>query len=117
MLLEEIRQRWIDNDVPAQHPVIRFKGESISLEDIFQASRNVAFSIPSGSVVAHIGDFTPEDIHHLIHVWTSRAWSAVVIWRKTSSSRPRSTASSCTSQPLSLARFEMVKNSALPAWG
>ena len=68
MLLDEIRQRWIENGVPVKHPVIRFKGESVSLDDIFQASHDVAFSIPSGSVVAHIGDFTPADIAILLQL-------------------------------------------------
>ena len=68
MLLEEIRQRWEDAGVPTDQPIIRSGGSITSLDDILGADSSVVDSIAPGSVVAHVGEFTPRDIGVLLRL-------------------------------------------------
>ena len=68
MLLEEIRERWASTGVPTDSAVMRQGTTTISLDDIAQAIPESVNSIPEGSVVAHVGDFTPADIATLLRL-------------------------------------------------
>jgi hypothetical protein len=67
MLLDEIKQRWSDIGEPHDKPLLRSMGRDVSLDDISQASGSSPVdSVPPGSTVALIGDFTPLDIVTLL---------------------------------------------------
>jgi len=69
MLLEEIKQRWSEIGEPSNKPILRSSGRDFSLDDIVEASRSgTAGSVPPGSVVALIGDFTPLAIVTLLQL-------------------------------------------------
>ena len=69
MLLDEIRQRWSDIGEDPSKPIVRSMGRDFSLADIAEAGRNSpADSVPAGSVVALVGDFTPLDIVTLLRL-------------------------------------------------